>query len=85
MKDFQKYNKALVALIAPIVVAIGARYGLELSPDEAGLLVALVTGLAVYLVPNKQQPDHDIQAYIKALEEKAQHTGHLTIHREEEN
>jgi hypothetical protein len=40
------------------------------------------------LVPNKQLPDHDIQAYIKALEEKAQHTGQAvvpTIHREEEN
>lgn len=90
----QQYNKALAALLAPIVVMIAARYGLNWSVEEAGVLVAVVTSIVVYAVPNKVKFDHDIQSYIAALEEKVQameaqaHTGQpteepLTLHREE--
>jgi hypothetical protein len=54
LKNIQQYNKATIALLAPALVAIGARYGLALSADEAAILAALVTGIIVYLIPNKQ-------------------------------
>lgn len=72
MIDFlQKYAKAIVALLAPALVAIGASAGLNLSDEQALTLATLVTGFLVYLVPNKPpaQPG-DIQAYIAGLEEK---------------
>lgn len=85
------YNKALVAAATPIIVWLAARYGLQLQPDEAAALVTLVTTLAVYVVPNKQQmnPDMVRQAYqiMQAQLDQAEHTGQVTvptIHREEE-
>lgn len=63
------YNKALVAAATPIIVWLAARYGLQLQPDEAAALVTLVTTLAVYVVPNRQQPAHNIQAYAEAQED----------------
>lgn len=69
----RQYSKAIVALIAPLLVAIGASAGIGLSDEQALTLATLVTGLLVYLVPNKQPASAapgDIQAYIAALEEK---------------
>lgn len=69
----QQYNKAIIALLAPALVAVGARYGLNLSADEAAILAALLTGIMVYLVPNKPAPQGT--TYIPPVP---------TIHREEE-
>ena len=72
MIDFlRQYAKAIVALLAPALVAIGARAGLSLTDEQALTLATLVTGFLVYLVPNKQptQPG-DLQAYITELEAK---------------
>lgn len=71
MIDFlRQYAKAIVALLAPALVAIGAKAGLELTNEQAITLATLVTGFLVYLVPNKSKGEHDIQAYIAALEAK---------------
>lgn len=50
---FTPYDKALVGALAPVVVWLCARYGLTLKPDEAAMLVTLITGLLVYFTPNK--------------------------------
>lgn len=87
MIDFlRQYAKAIVALLAPLLVAIGARAGLSLSDDQAIMLATLVTGFLVYLVPNKQQAQpHDVSAYITELEAKlkAAEEKPLTARREE--
>lgn len=67
----RQYSKAIVALLAPALVAIGASAGLNLSDEQALTLATLVTGFLVYLVPNKTPAQSgDIQAYIASLEEK---------------
>lgn len=72
MIDFlRQYAKAIVALLAPALVAVGASAGLNLSNEQAITLATLITGFLVYLVPNKPAgKEHDIQAYIEALEAK---------------
>jgi hypothetical protein len=49
------YNKALVALLVPLIAFLNQRWGLALpmDPDTLSALVGLVTALAVYLTPNK--------------------------------
>lgn len=48
------YMKAVVAAVAPIVVGLGAKYGLELDVDNVVLvLLAVLTSAGVYSVPNK--------------------------------
>lgn len=80
MIDFlRQYAKAIVALLAPLLVAIGARAGLSLSDEQAITLATLVTGFLVYLVPNKpkdldpqmvRQAYEELQRQLKAIEEE---------------
>jgi hypothetical protein len=58
----QQYSKAIVALLAPALVAIGAQAGLNLSDETALTLATLVTGLLVYLVPNKTPKPKPVSA-----------------------
>lgn len=48
-------NKAIVALIIPLIAWANQRWGLALPVDESTLLalVGLVTTVAVFLVPNR--------------------------------
>lgn len=50
-----EFDKALVGFIIPIVAYINQKWGFAfpVDPTLLGYLVAGVTGLAVYLVPNK--------------------------------
>lgn len=48
-----KYNKAVAAILSPIFVWLLARYGIEFPPDAQVAIGSLLIGLAVYLVPNK--------------------------------
>lgn len=45
-------RKALVALVVSAVVAVAARYGVDLDVAEATLLTSLLTAVSVYWVPN---------------------------------
>ena len=49
-----QYNKALVAVLIPLVSFINQKWGLALpiDADTLSALVGLVTAVAVYLVPN---------------------------------
>lgn len=69
----RQYSKAIVALLAPALVTIGAQAGLNLSDETALTLATLVTGLLVYLVPNKPKElkfGAYTQAQLDAMEEK---------------
>lgn len=50
------YNKAIVAVLAPLVILVNQKWGLALPVDEVTLsaLVATITGALVYLVPNRK-------------------------------
>lgn len=48
----QKYNKFIVAGVGGIVQGLTIYF--EVLPDWAKMLIALVTALGVYRVPNKQ-------------------------------
>lgn len=54
----QQYNKALVAIIAPIVIALVMKLfsliGVEFTADISNAIVVLLTGVFVYLIPNKK-------------------------------
>lgn len=52
-----QYNKAVVAVLAPLAILANQKWGLSLPVDDAtlGALVAAVTGTVVYFVPNKQK------------------------------
>lgn len=58
LDTIQQYNKALAAIIAPIIIALAMRLfnaiGVEFTADVANAIVILVTGLAVWAIPNKQ-------------------------------
>ena len=65
----RQYSKAIVALLAPALVTIGAQAGLNLSDETALTLATLVTGFLVYLVPNKppvEEVDSVDTAYLEA-------------------
>lgn len=49
-------DKAIVAVLVPLVILANQKYGLTLPVDEAtlGAIVAALTGLAVYFTPNKK-------------------------------
>lgn len=48
-------DKAIVAFLLPLLVWLNQKYGFSFPIDAASLtlLVGAVTGLVVYLVPNK--------------------------------
>jgi hypothetical protein len=48
-------DKAIVAVLIPLIALANQKWGLALPVDAAtlGTLVAAITGLAVYFVPNK--------------------------------
>ena len=49
------YNKAVVALLVPVLTWMNQKWGLALPVDGStlGILVSAVTGFLVWLVPNK--------------------------------
>jgi TRAP-type C4-dicarboxylate transport system permease large subunit len=51
------YNKAIVAVLVPLVILANQKWGLALPVDEAtlGALVAAITGAFVYFIPNKEK------------------------------
>jgi TRAP-type C4-dicarboxylate transport system permease large subunit len=51
------YNKAIVAVLVPLVILANQKWGLALPVDEAtlGALVAAITGAFVYFTPNKEK------------------------------
>jgi uncharacterized membrane protein (DUF441 family) len=48
-------RKALIAFTVPVVVAVAARHGLDLSDEQIMALVAILSTGAVYAVPNREQ------------------------------
>lgn len=53
MKDLLSRNrKAVVGLLTPAVVFVGAKAGLSLTPDAAAGVASFVTAVAVWMVPN---------------------------------
>lgn len=47
------FDKAIVALFTPIIVLFLTRVGLNVDPTLSAALTTVITGLVVYLVPNK--------------------------------
>ena len=47
----QKYNKAIVAVIAGVVAVLNSLYGN--GNDTATIVIAVATALGVYAIPNK--------------------------------
>lgn len=52
-----QYNKAVLAFLIPLITLANQKWGIALPVDEAtlGALLAAVTGIVVYLVPNKKE------------------------------
>lgn len=50
------FDKAIVAVLIPLILLANQKWGLTLPVDETtiGALVAGITGLAVYFTPNKK-------------------------------
>lgn len=48
----QKYNKLIVAAVGAVVTGLNLYFG-DNNPEWVGMLVAVVTALGVYQVPNK--------------------------------
>lgn len=51
MKDLQKYNKAIVAVIAVVVTGLNALYGQDWRVQ---ILVSVATALGVFGIANKK-------------------------------
>lgn len=49
----QKYNKFIVAIVGAAVAGLNLYFG-ESNPEWVGILVAVVTALGVYQVPNRE-------------------------------
>lgn len=51
------FDKALVAFLIPLIVIANQKWGISLPVDPEILtpLVVGITGLAVYLIPNKEK------------------------------
>jgi hypothetical protein len=47
------FDKAIVALVVPLVVFMLAHVGFNVDAEFSAALTTLVTGIAVYLTPNK--------------------------------
>ena len=47
-------EKAIAAIITPIVAFVVTHYGLNVDPETQAAAVTLLTGAAVYLVPNRE-------------------------------
>ena len=52
MKRLSRYRKAIAALVVPLAVYFGARYGLKLDAVQIAALTTVLTGAAVSQVPN---------------------------------
>lgn len=51
---FSKFDKAYTAVMVSFLASTAATFfGVEISPENQAALVALITGLMVWLVPNK--------------------------------
>lgn len=50
------FDKALAAILVPLVVWLNQKYGLHLNadPEVLGSVVAAATAIIVYFVPNKE-------------------------------
>lgn len=50
-----QFDKAIVAVLIPLIVLANQKWGLTLpiDPDTLGALIAGLTGLGVYFIPNK--------------------------------
>lgn len=46
-------RKAIAAIAVPVAVWWAAKHGLELDTEQAGALAVIISGGAVYAVPNK--------------------------------
>lgn len=53
MPRLAEFRKALVALAVPLLVGFAGRIGLDLDPPTVAALTTVLTGLAVYLIPNE--------------------------------
>lgn len=49
---YRPRRKAIAALAVPLLVALAARYGLELDPGAVTALTAILTGAAVHQISN---------------------------------
>ncbi len=47
------FDKAIAGVVAPLVVFVLARFGFNADAEFSAYLAAVISGLAVYLVPNK--------------------------------
>lgn len=47
------FDKAIAAVIVPLVVALLAHFGFNADETFAASLAAVIAGIVVYLVPNK--------------------------------
>lgn len=49
-------DKAIVAVLLPLIVFVNQKWGLTLpvDGDTLGMIVAAITGAAVYFTPNKK-------------------------------
>lgn len=47
------FDKAIAAVIVPLVVLALAHFGLSMDQAWADALAAVIAGIVVYLVPNK--------------------------------
>ena len=58
MDNILVYAKAITAIVAPIVTALLLKVltslGIEMTPDIQNSIIVLLTGVFVYLIPNKE-------------------------------
>ncbi len=48
------FDKAIAAVIVPFVVLLLAHFGFNMDQTWADALAAVIAGIVVYLVPNKE-------------------------------
>lgn len=48
------FDKAIAGLVVPLLIAALAKIGFQADDEFTGALVAIVTSLAVWFVPNKK-------------------------------
>jgi len=49
-----RYDKAFTALIVPILTYLAGEYGFDWPPEMIALVATGLSGILVYLIPNKE-------------------------------
>ena len=49
-----EFDKAIVGVITPLIVFILLKFGFNVDPNYSALLASALTGIVVYLTPNKK-------------------------------